>query len=80
MHKLTKAALAATVLFAAPAAAHREGPAPGDLAAAAGTDESEATLFLDDLTAQGQCEYSDKVIRFLQPNHKDPKKKELARS
>lgn len=53
---------------------------PGDLAAAAGTDENEATLFLDDLMAQGQCEYSDKVIRFLQPNHGEHKKKELARS
>jgi hypothetical protein len=53
---------------------------PGDLAAAAGTDESEATLFLDELTAQGQCEYSDKVIRFLRPSHDGRKSKGLARS
>jgi len=53
---------------------------PGDLAAAAGTDEREATVFLDDLTAQGQCEYSDKVIRFLQPNHDDHNNGDLAHS
>ena len=53
---------------------------PSDLAAAAGTDESEATVFLDDLAAQGQCEYSDKVIRFLQPNHVGQKAGDLARS
>jgi CRP-like cAMP-binding protein len=53
---------------------------PGDLAAAAGTDENEATLFLDELTAQGQCEYSDKVIRFLQPSHDGRESKGLARS
>jgi CRP-like cAMP-binding protein len=42
---------------------------PGDLAAAAGAEEREAISFLDELTVQGQCEYSDKMIRFLLPNH-----------
>ena len=40
---------------------------PGDLAAAAGTDEHDATAYLNDLREQGQCEYSDKSIRFLVP-------------
>lgn len=44
---------------------------PGDLAAAAGTEESEAIAFLDQLTAQGSCEYSDKMIRVTLPNHND---------
>jgi CRP-like cAMP-binding protein len=53
---------------------------PLDLAAAAGTDESEAAAFLDELTAQGLCEYNDKVIRFLLPNHDSHQPEDHARS
>lgn len=42
---------------------------PSDLAAAAGTERGEATAFLDEMTAQGYCEYNDNLIRFLLPNH-----------
>jgi CRP/FNR family transcriptional regulator len=40
---------------------------PGDLAAAAGTDEDEAAAFLDNLRTHGYCEYSTNSIRFLPP-------------
>lgn len=40
---------------------------PGDLAAAAGTDEDTATDFLDELTAQGYCAYTESRIHFLVP-------------
>ena len=40
-------------------------------AAAAGAEESEAKAFLDELNAQGHCEYSDKVIRFHLPDAED---------
>jgi CRP-like cAMP-binding protein len=42
---------------------------PSDLAAAAGTEQGEAAVFLEELAAQGQCEYSDRSIRFMLPNH-----------
>lgn len=40
---------------------------PGDLAAAAGTDESDVLEFLDGLKSQGYCEYTDTQIVFLLP-------------
>lgn len=53
---------------------------PGDLAAAAGAEESEAKAFLDELNAQGHCEYSDKVIRFHLPdaNEQQPEDRALS--
>ena len=38
-----------------------------ELAAAAGTDETDVIHFLDGLKAQGYCEYSDSQINFLLP-------------
>ena len=40
---------------------------PGDLAAAAGTEEDDAIVFLDSLKKRGICDYTDKRIRFLPP-------------
>ena len=41
---------------------------PGDLAAAAGTEEDEAAAFLDKLREHGHCEYNASSIRFLSPS------------
>ncbi|MDJ0738823.1 MAG: Crp/Fnr family transcriptional regulator [Gammaproteobacteria bacterium] len=40
---------------------------PGELAAAAGTDKSEALSFLGGLKQRGYCDYTDKSIRFFLP-------------
>ena len=40
---------------------------PGELAAAAGAEESDVLEFLDGLKSQGYCEYSDTHIHFLLP-------------
>ncbi|WP_078120472.1 GNAT family N-acetyltransferase [Thiosocius teredinicola] len=40
---------------------------PGELAAAAGTDERDVLDFLDVLRSQGYCEYTSKQIHFLLP-------------
>lgn len=42
---------------------------PNDLAAAAGTELSEATKFLETLSERGYCSYSSKVIRILMPGN-----------
>ena len=44
---------------------------PGDLAAAAGTEEQDALSFLSGLKSRGYCDYNDSSIRFFLPYSND---------